>query len=151
MSTTPSIPSVAARTARSCDRAASSHGTVGPTTAVVPRSARTSPARAERVPVDGASSRASPSGTPGTSSVGWRVRGSRAVTACETCDSGSSTALSAVGGSQSARSAAATTASAAAPVTRARASRSRLRCRTRPVLSSSSVWPAALEAESSSM
>ena len=57
-------------------------------------------------PVPGTSSEAWPSGSPGTSSLGCSVPGSSAVRACETCDSGSTSAVSTPGGSQSARSAA---------------------------------------------
>ena len=141
------------RRARSCERAASSHGTVGPTTARRCRAARApAPERAAGVPVRRHEQQGrAPRGRRARPRWGGGCAGPGRSTACGTCASGSSTALSAAGGSQSARSAAATTASAAAPVTRARASRSRLRCRTRPVLSSSSVWPAALAADSSSM
>ena len=59
-----------------------------------------------------------------------------------TCDSGTSTAVSVVGGVQPALSAAAVTSSAGAPSSRSTAIRSSSRWRTRPVVSVSSVWPA---------
>ena len=68
-----------------------------------------------------------------------------------TCDSGTSTAVSVVGGVQPALSAAAVTSSAGAPSSRSTVMRSSSRCRTRPVVSVSSVWPATAAADSSSM
>ena len=77
--------------------------------------------------------------------------GSRPSTG-RTCDSGTSTAVSVVGGAQPARSAAVGDLLVrVAPSSSSAATRSSSRCRTRPVVSVSSVWPATLAADSSSM
>ena len=89
----------------------------GPTTASLPRSARSSAVRRAAVRVGHQQQRRPPSSPAGPRPAA----GCAASTAGETgrtCDSGTRTAVSVGGGSQSARSAAATTASAAAPVSR---------------------------------
>ena len=87
----------------------------------------------------------------GRSSVDWSVSPAIAFTTDRTCDSGTITAVSVRGAVQSAFSAAVSTTSGVDPSRRWPASRSSIRCRTRPEVASSSLWPATLAAESSSM
>ena len=87
---------------------------------------------------------------PGAS-VAWMVPAASRPSTGRTCDSGTSTAVSVVGGAQPAASAAAATASSGAPATSRAATLSSSRWRTRPVVSVSSVCPATAAADSSSM
>ena len=87
----------------------------------------------------------------GSVSVDCRVSPAIEFRTVRTCDSGTITAVSVRGGVQSEFSAAVSTTSGFDPSRRWSASRSSIRCRTRPEVASSSLWPATLAAESSSM
>ena len=84
-------------------------------------------------------------------SVDWSVSPTMALKTVRTCDSGTITAVRVFGGVQSAPSAEASTTSWLEPSSSWAASRSSSRCRTRPDVASSSLWPATLDADSSSM
>ncbi len=84
-------------------------------------------------------------------STAWSTTPGSAPRTGLACASGTITAVSVLGGVHSARSAASWTCSVGDPSSRSAASRSSSRSRTRPVVASSSVCPATLAADSSSM
>ena len=148
-SVSPERPSAWARSARSYDARTWSHGRAGP--AMHPRAVSEASSPARRRPWASGTRSSVASSDMSLRSTAWSTTPGRAPRTDRACASGTITAVSVVGGVHSARSAASCTCSVGDPSSRSAANRSSSRSRTRPVVASSSVWPATLAADSSSM